>query len=136
VDEPLIIEVDRTRSEPAYEQVARQIRDAIATGALRPDTALPGVRTLASDLGVNLNTIARAYRQLEDGGFVRIHDRSGVQVAGPARMGRVATGANLREELWQVLVRLRQSGASAATIRAEVERHLARLFGSGQGSED
>ncbi len=136
MDEPLIIEVDRTRGEPAYEQVARQIRDAIAVGALRPGTPLPGVRSLASDLGVNLNTIARAYRQLEDGGFVRIHDRSGAEVAEPARERRAAAGAVLRDELWQVLVRLRQSGASADTIRAEVERHLDRLFGAGPGRED
>jgi GntR family transcriptional regulator len=130
VDAPLVIEIDRDRDEPAYEQVARQIREAIATGVLQPRTALPGVRGLASDLGVNLNTIARAYRSLEDDGFVQIRDRSGVEVAEPARRAPAGASTALTDELWQVLIRMRQSGLSVASIRREVARQVERLLDS------
>src|SRR5512137_331654 len=80
----ITVVIDRSKDEPAYEQIARQIRAHIAGGGLTAGTPLPGVRTLAADLGVNLNTVARAYRLLADQGFVRIRDRSGVAVAAPA----------------------------------------------------
>ena len=82
-DDPTLT-LDWATGEPVYEQIARQIRTRIAAGDLPPGHALPPVRTLASDLGVNLNTVARAYRQLEEQGFVLIRDRSGAEVAAPA----------------------------------------------------
>jgi len=124
VPEPLVIVIDRERESSAYEQIASQIRDAIVSSALLPGTVLPGVRGLASDLGVNLNTVARAYRLLEDQGFVRIRDRSGVEVAMPAE--RVERGRRevLERELWELLVRMRQAGWAAADLRRLV---IARL---------
>ena len=64
----LTITIDRVLEDPVYAQVAQQLRQSIASGALVPGTALPSVRRLAGDLGVNLNTIARAYRLLEEKG--------------------------------------------------------------------
>jgi len=124
----MVIQIDRSLDEPAYEQAARQIRDAIATGALKPHELLPGVRGLASDLGVNLNTIARAYRLLEEQGFVQIRDRSGVEVAEPARRAPAEASAALREELWHVLLRMRQAGMPPTIIRRETERQLDKLL--------
>jgi len=124
----MVIQIDRSLDEPAYEQAARQIRDAIATGALKPHELLPGVRGLASDLGVNLNTIARAYRLLEEQGFVQIRDRSGVEVAEPARRAPAEASAALREELWHVLLRMRQAGMAPTSIRRETERQLDKLL--------
>lgn len=117
VSEPLVIVVDRASAEAAYEQIAAQIRRAIASGALEPGTVLPGVRGLASDLGVNLNTVARAYRLLEEQGFVRIRDRSGVEVAGPAQEAAPETRAALEEELRTLLARMRQVGMAPAELR-------------------
>ena len=131
----MVILIDRNLDEPAYEQVARQVRDAIATGALKPHETLPGVRGLASDLGVNLNTIARAYRLLEEQGFVQIRDRSGVEVAEPARRAPADASAALRDELWHVLLRLRQAGMPAASIRREIDRQLDKLLTPQEGSE-
>ncbi|MCX6546005.1 MAG: GntR family transcriptional regulator [Acidobacteria bacterium] len=124
----MVIQIDRSLDEPAYEQAARQIRDAIATGAFKPHDLLPGVRGLASDLGVNLNTVARAYRLLEDQGFVQIRDRSGVEVAEPARRAPAEASAAFRDELWQVLLRMRQAGMPPAGIRREIDRQLDKLF--------
>ena len=124
----MVIQIDRRLDEPAYEQAARQIRDAIATGALKPHELLPGVRGLASDLGVNLNTIARAYRLLEEQGFVQIRDRSGVEVAEPPRRAPAEASAALRDELWHVLLRMRQAGMPSAGLRREIDRQLDRLL--------
>ncbi len=129
VDEAFVIVVDRDRPEAAYEQIAAQIRHAIATNALRPGAALPGVRGLASDLGVNLNTVARAYRVLEEQGFVRIRDRSGVEVATPARRVSREAKAALDGELWALLVRMRQAGIGTAELRQRVAALLDRLEG-------
>ena len=55
---------------PLTDQIVRGVRTAIARGQLGPADELPSVRQLASDLGINLNTVARAYRTLEESGLV------------------------------------------------------------------
>ena len=121
---PLIV-VDWSGEEPVYAQIARQIRASIASGALAAGDLLPPVRTIASDLGVNLNTVARAYRLLEAEGFVAIEQREGVRVQAPARRAdRAATDA-LWEELSILLARMRQAGVGPAEIRRRLEREMA-----------
>jgi len=82
------------------------------------------VRTLASDLGVNLNTVARAYRLLEEQGFVRIRDRSGAEVAAPAVTPDAAARDRLAAELRDVIVRMRQAGIGNAELRRLVDAAL------------
>lgn len=65
-----MVTIDLDSSIPLTDQVRRGIRQAIAAGELGPDDPLPTVRQLAIDLGINLNTVARAYRQLEADGLV------------------------------------------------------------------
>jgi len=127
VDTPLVVAIDRDSTDAAYEQIAAQVRSAIATGHLPAGTILPGVRTLASDLGVNLNTIARAYRRLEEQGFVRIRVRSGVEVVTPARQASRDTREGLEQEMWELLVRVRQAGVSVSDLRHLVDRQIGRL---------
>lgn len=119
------ITIDRESSGPVYRQVADQVRRLIAAGDLSPGVVMPPVRRLAGDLGVNLNTIARAYRLLESEGFLVIRDRSGVTVAEPS----LTVGADRREELLAelraTLARLRQAGLSSdANTRRVVRRFL------------
>ena len=63
--------------EPVYEQIVRQIHDAVKSGKLKPDTPLPTVRQLAGDLVINRNTVARAYRILEEQGVILTAGRKG-----------------------------------------------------------
>ncbi len=56
--------------EPVYRQLIRQTTHAVATGVLRPGDQLPTVRDLAATLGINPNTVARAYRELEQAGTI------------------------------------------------------------------
>jgi GntR family transcriptional regulator len=123
---PLIV-IDWSVDEPVYAQIARQIRAQIASGDLAPATLLPPVRTIASDLGVNLNTVARAYRLLEAEGFVAIEQREGVRVLAPARRADRGAIDQFGEELSVLIARMRQAGLSPAEIRRRVERELAAM---------
>jgi GntR family transcriptional regulator len=125
VETDATLTLDWTAAEPVYEQIGRQIRARIAAGDLPAGTALPAVRTLASDLGVNLNTVARAYRLLEEQGFVVIRDRAGAVVAAPAAAPDPASLERLRHELSQVLLQLRQAGVTPAAILSMVESVVA-----------
>jgi GntR family transcriptional regulator len=55
---------------PLHDQIVAGLRDLIAAGALATGDELPPVRQLAADLGINLNTVARAYRELTDAGLL------------------------------------------------------------------
>ena len=131
----LTLQIDRRHETPVYEQVADQVRRMIASGALDPGTALPSVRQLAGDLGVNLNTIARAYRLLEEEGFLLIRDRAGVEVAAPAAKVDRSSRARLLEQMRATLARLRQAGMTPEellrVLRREVEAMDPRPEGGG-----
>ena len=79
--------------EPVYEQIVRQIHEAVKSGRLKPGTPLPTVRQLAGDLDINRNTVARAYRILEDQGVTLTAGRKGTFIRqGAAReVAQVAT---------------------------------------------
>jgi len=122
----MMVVIDRSSDEPVYEQIARQIRECVVSGELPPGTPLPTVRILASDLGVNLNTVARAYWLLEEEGFVRIRDRSGAEVLAPARKP-AADRESLRQELRKALARMRQAGFSPEELQRLAEHEIASL---------
>lgn len=62
--------IDPRNKAPLYEQLAQQIRWQIAMGFLAPDEPLPSVRQLSGELGINPNTIQKAYRQMEQEGLI------------------------------------------------------------------
>ncbi|MBP2414551.1 DNA-binding transcriptional regulator YhcF (GntR family) [Arthrobacter stackebrandtii] len=81
---------------PPFEQVRLRILDLAASGELAVGTKLPSVRALAADLGVAANTVARAYRELEQAGVVVTAGRSGTSVAtgGDRLAAKVADAAD------------------------------------------
>ena len=76
-------EIDLTSHTPIYLQVMGQIKHAIATGELKPDDQLPTVRQMAADLRVNFNTIARAYRLLDEEGIISTQHGRGTYILEP-----------------------------------------------------
>ena len=84
----MIVRIDQKSEEPLYLQIRSQIIAAIATGELVPGTALPSVRALASDLGINLHTVNKAYAVLRDEGYVLMRGRSGAYIADPCEEDR------------------------------------------------
>jgi GntR family transcriptional regulator len=69
---------------PIYQQIVNQVKYLVASGRLAPDEELPPIRTLAEQLVVNPNTVARAYRELEQAGIVVKRRTSGTYVSGAA----------------------------------------------------
>ena len=132
----LTLAIDRKGEAPVYEQVADQLRQLVAGGALDPGTLLPSVRQLAGDLGVNLNTIARAYRLLEDEGFLVIHDRSGVEVAAPAGKVDRSARSRLLDQLRANLARLRQAGMTPEELLRVLRREVEAMGPRPGGKED
>ena len=79
-----LITLDAGSAVPPYEQVRAQVLDAVRTGRLVPGDRLPPVRTLAAELGLAANTVARAYRELEQAGLVQTRGRNGTVVTARA----------------------------------------------------
>jgi DNA-binding transcriptional regulator YhcF (GntR family) len=79
-----MMRVNSADSMPLHEQVASEIRRAIADGEAGPGERLPPAQDLAAVLGVNANTVLRALRQLRDEGLLEFRRGRGVTVSGNA----------------------------------------------------
>src|ERR1700730_17108360 len=76
----MYITIDETDHRPLYRQSVDEIKALIARGELQAGSSLPPVRQVAADLGVNLNTIAFAYRTLQKEGLIKVRHGSGAVV--------------------------------------------------------
>ncbi len=90
----LDVKIDRGESRELYQQVAAQLRRAIADGEAKPGERLPPARDLAAVLGVNTNTVLRALRVLRDEGLLEFRRGRGITVAGSPERGAVTTRAH------------------------------------------
>jgi GntR family transcriptional regulator len=77
------IQIDFRSGIPIYVQIMNQIRQMVANGDLKPGAQLPTVRQLAIDLQVNWNTIARAYRLLDEAGLISTQQGRGTFIWEP-----------------------------------------------------
>jgi DNA-binding transcriptional regulator YhcF (GntR family) len=76
-----LLAIDPESSTPPFEQLRSQVVAAARSGDLAPDTRLPTVRSLAAELGLATNTVARAYRELERDGVIETRGRLGSFIA-------------------------------------------------------
>ncbi len=129
----LTVTIDRDLDESVYEQVAAQIRQLIAAGSLAEGSTLPSVRQLAADLGVSLNTIARAYRLLEAEGFLAIQDRTGVVVSAPAERFEHSARATLIDDMRVILARFKQAGMTTRELLRLTQTEVRALDRASQG---
>ena len=126
----MYITIDDSDKRPLYQQVVDEIKRLIASGELAEGSSLPPVRQVALDLGVNQNTIAFAYRELQKQGLVRVRHGAGAIVS--SRLLREQTEEQLKSQLATALTHLALSGLKLPEIRMLVEEELAGLFkGSG-----
>jgi GntR family transcriptional regulator len=108
--------IDRDSSIGLHEQVAAEIRRAIADGEAKPGERLPPAVDLAAVLGVNRNTVLRALRILRDEGLLEFRRGRGVTVAGTPESGAVI--AQVRE----LLAFARSRGYRADEVVEIIER--------------
>jgi GntR family transcriptional regulator len=87
------VKLDRGDPTDLYEQVAAEIRRAIAEGEAKPGERLPPAKDLAAVLGVNTNTVLRALRVLRDEGLLEFRRGRGITVAGTLERGAVVQQA-------------------------------------------
>ena len=87
------VKIDREDSTDLHEQVAAEIRRAIAEGEAKPGERLPPARDLAAVLEVNRNTVLRALRQLRDEGLLEFRRGRGVTVTATPEHGAVVAQA-------------------------------------------
>ena len=93
----MIITVDGSAATPPFEQIRLQVRDAVAGGALAGGAKLPTVRALADELGLAVNTVARAYRELETDGIIETRGRAGSFIAPQGDAGQQQAQVAARE---------------------------------------
>lgn len=85
-----LITIDSGTGQPPFEQVRSQLARRISDRELPVGTRLPTVRALATELGLAANTVARAYRELEEAGMVETRGRAGTFVSALGDRSRVA----------------------------------------------
>jgi len=87
------VKINREDQAALHEQVAAEIRRAIADGEAKPGERLPPARDLAAVIGVNTNTVLRALRSLRDEGLLEFRRGRGITVAGTPERGAVVARA-------------------------------------------
>ena len=115
-----MITIDLETPVPIVEQLRGEIRQAIALGRLLPGDTLPTVRQLADDLGINLNTVARAYRLLEQDGLVTSIRGRG-SVVRSARETPAVAAQSLDRRIGQAIRTLIADARLAGLERAQLE---------------
>lgn len=113
--------IDMRSREPIYEQLVNNIIMLITSGVLMPDEQLPSVRNLARDLGINPNTVQKAYQELESRGMV-YHAAGRGSFISP---GENLTQAVLDERIAAVkeqLIAAKNAGVSKAELIELVEK--------------
>lgn len=76
-----MIQLNYRDTRPFYQQIKDNVRQLVVSGALKKDEKLPSVRELAASLAINPNTIQRAYRELENEGYIYTLSGKGTFVA-------------------------------------------------------
>jgi GntR family transcriptional regulator len=121
----MYITIDERDSRPLYQQIVDEIKALIARGELQEGSSLPPVRQISADLGVNLNTVAFAYRRLQKEGLIRVRHGSGAVVTSRKLGGK--TEDQLRLQLRTALTQLILGGLKRPEIRSLVDEELNEL---------
>jgi GntR family transcriptional regulator len=124
-----VVEIDLDDPTPPYAQLRRKLAALIDRGVLAVGQRLPTVRQLAGDLGIAAGTVMRAYKELEDAGYVRGERRRGTVVAGPRRSGPMDIDAALRDLAASYLTDAARMGATPGQALAAVSRAVAECSG-------
>lgn len=119
----MFLTLNANDKRPIYQQIADGIKALIARGDLHEGMVLPSVRQVSGDLGVNLNTIAVAYRQLQEEGFVTVRHGAGTVVS--PRHTRPPEQDTLLKSLRTALTEWILAGFNDREIAAAVRQELA-----------
>jgi GntR family transcriptional regulator len=118
----MIIQIEHHAPEPIYEQLISEIQRMIESGQLVENDSLPSIRQLASQLDVAINTVARAYQELERKGLIVGNGRKGTFVKGQI------TKPSLARELKDIIISMIRQGHDRKDIERVFNSHLDQIF--------
>ena len=116
-----------------YDQVVRQVKFAVAQGAVKPGNLVPSVREMARELAINPNTVARAYQQLQSDGVLEQVRGMGLEVAPDAvKQCKSERQKMIQDRIRQAILEAKQSGLEGDELRQILEKQLTSVFRSGR----
>ena len=125
----MFVRIDQALDVPLYQQLRNEVVRGIAQEELSPGDALPSVRNLASDLGINLHTVNKAYALLRDEGYVEMKGRKGAFVSQPAAAaGTAAAKERLSRDIHQLALAFKASGGARQEFEQQVKAQLDEVF--------
>ncbi len=98
--------------ENVYEQIVNEYKRYISLGVIRKDDKLPSCRALASELGINPNTVQRAYNVLENDGYITVLPKKGVYVS-----FEKINEINIEDEIKDCILKLKNKNISYKSIK-------------------
>ncbi|MDD5846035.1 MAG: GntR family transcriptional regulator [Lachnospiraceae bacterium] len=114
--------LDLQSKDPIYQQIQDQLRRFIDAGVLKPGDRLPSVRQCAQDNGINPNTVAKAYGELEKAGYVHNFVKKGVYVADVKSSAPDPKTESVIRRLWE-----------SGVTREEIEKAIMRVYDGAEG---
>ena len=124
----MFIRIDADNGLAIYDQVVRQIKYAIADGAIREGELVPSVRELARDLAINPNTVARAYQQLQANNVLETVRGTGLAVKKTATSRcKKERSSLIQQRIRDVLAEAKQSKLEYTEIESMIEQELNRI---------
>jgi len=128
-----VLQIDLASDLPASEQIVRGLRATLLAGQFRPGDQLPSVRQLATDLGVHHNTVAGAYRQLAEEGWLDLRrGRGATVIERPAPAPTPRAEAEFRQRLDEVVVKALAEGVPAGGVVRELTALIEKLEQGGR----
>lgn len=126
---PIGIEVNFRSEAAIYTQIVEQVQKLVMSGTLKPGDQLPTVRQLAAELRVNFNTVARAYRILDELGLISTQQGRGTYIWEPgnpdeARKNRQKTLEQITRQYFLDAITM---GFTVGEIKTEVEQEIKRM---------
>ena len=115
----MIIEIDFNSSEALYIQLRNQIIMGIATAKYREGDALPSVRVLAEEIGINMHTVNKAYTVLKQEGFLKVDRRKGAVIA--VNADKLCAFQEIDRELRVILAKAGCKGISKEEVHQLIE---------------
>jgi GntR family transcriptional regulator len=117
-----MIQIDYRDRSPIYEQIRDKMKELVIKGVLKPDEQIPSVRELAQSLTINPNTIQKAYKELEDRGYIySIRGKGSFVAPAERRMDEKKLG-ELSRGLEKIVSELMLFGVDREQILEKVER--------------
>ncbi|MEO6910599.1 MAG: GntR family transcriptional regulator [Edaphobacter sp.] len=124
----MIFRLNASAGQPLYLQLMEQVRHAVETGVLQDGDQMPGIRTLAEELVVSHNTVAKAYTELQHEGLLELRHGAGAYICAKPRLRtRTEQVRQAQVKVAEVVETLHEEGFSGEEIRRLFEARILQV---------